>query len=41
MLVLLACVEKLCSVMNFVAVEKDWVRPHPLLGVLTHTDDTD
>ena len=25
-LVLLACVEKLCSVMNLVAVERDWVR---------------
>lgn len=25
-LALLACVEKLCAVVNFVSVEKDWVR---------------
>lgn len=24
--ILFACVEKLCSIMNLVAVEKDWVR---------------
>lgn len=28
-LVLLACVEKLCSVMNLVSVERDWVRAKP------------
>lgn len=27
LVVLLACVEKLCSVMNLVSVERDWVRP--------------
>jgi solute carrier family 40 (iron-regulated transporter), member 1 len=25
-LILLACVEKLCSIMNMIAVERDWVR---------------
>jgi iron-regulated transporter 1 len=25
-LILLACVEKLCSIMNTVAIERDWVR---------------
>jgi solute carrier family 40 (iron-regulated transporter), member 1 len=25
LVVLLACIEKLCSIMNMVAVEKDWV----------------
>ena len=25
-LALLACVEKLCSIMNLVSVERDWVR---------------
>jgi hypothetical protein len=27
-LALLACIEKLCSVMNLVSVEKDWVGTH-------------
>lgn len=27
-LALLACVEKLCSIMNFISVEKDWVCFH-------------
>lgn len=26
LLAFLACIEKLCSIMNMVAVEKDWVR---------------
>lgn len=27
-LVLMACVEKLASIMNLVSVERDWVRPN-------------
>lgn len=30
-LVLLACVEKLCSIMNMVAIERDWVSHAPFL----------
>jgi len=26
LLALLACIEKLCSIMNLVSVEKDWVQ---------------
>ena len=26
LLIVLACVEKICSIMNLVAVERDWVR---------------
>ncbi|KAH7310464.1 Ferroporti-1 [Stachybotrys elegans] len=38
-LILIACVEKLCSIMNLVAIEKDWVvvmaaKDHEALGVL-------
>jgi iron-regulated transporter 1 len=35
-LVILACVEKLCSVMNLIAVERDWV-----CSMLLHTNWTD
>lgn len=27
-LIILACIEKLCSIMNLVSVEKDWVSNH-------------
>ena len=29
-LVLLACVEKLCSIMNMIAIERDWVSHPPV-----------
>ena len=32
LLVVFACVEKLCSIMNLVAVEKDWVRYFSAFG---------
>ena len=33
LLALLACVEKLCAVMNLVSVERDWVREQNLIRV--------
>jgi iron-regulated transporter 1 len=35
-LTLLACVEKLCSVLNMVSVEKDWVSLYTILTLIAY-----